>query len=238
MFEGSWKRRCRLRSVVLLPALIWMAAVRPAAAQEGTAPGAAPQVEAEVPAEPDPDPAVQAPSASGDPADAPAAPGTQTAPPASASAPPPPSSPPAPAAYATPAPEIASARQYEINALMEKRGKLMVSRRDYIGPAIGMGVSLTAFVVGAVVFARAWSDTYDYYGGYDDYNVAKDRAGLILMPVGAAGLVVSTTMTIIRVSRTRRLGRVDQRLHDMGVQVSAAPRFDRHGAGIGATLRF
>jgi hypothetical protein len=111
--------------------------------------------------------------------------------------------------------EIALAQ--EVLRLRVHQNQLLASNRRWEVPAIGLGVGVSSLVIGGIVFATAWSDTGYCYSSYgtcegDDYNVARDRTGLVMMPLGAALVIASVPMLIVRVVRHKKLKRVERAL--------------------------
>lgn len=67
------------------------------------------------------------------------------------------------------------------------------------------GVVLGTLLVVGIVFARAWNAS-------DEYSVAGDRAGLVLMPLGALLTLIGAPMLGVRTSRDVRLRRAERAL--------------------------
>lgn len=101
-------------------------------------------------------------------------------------------------------------------ALHAARGlRLAESNRRYLPPVLTAALGATAMVVGGILFYQAWNVHLDE--DEDDISMAKDTAGLVLMPVGAAVVITSTCVFAIRLSRARRLARVKRVLTRLGV---------------------
>jgi len=124
-----------------------------------------------------------------------------------------------------------------------RRDLLWQSNRRWQAPAIVLGVGAASLVVGGIVFASAWStpspvcnDTSCVQDG--DYSVPKDRTGLIMMPTGAALVLVSAPILAVRLSRVMRLKRIEQTLELLEKRYSLSPRLDDRQRGIVLTFGF
>lgn len=134
------------------------------------------------------------------------------------------------------------------SALVEERARLSLKRellwqsnRRWLAPAIALGVGAASLVVGGIVFARAWSSNACNDAGCaddDEYSVAGDRAGLVMMPTGAVLVLVSTPFVIIRLSRAMRLKRTERTLELLEKRFSLAPRLDERQRGFVAAFAF
>jgi len=124
-----------------------------------------------------------------------------------------------------------------------QRELLWESNRRWLAPAIVLGVGAASLVVGGIVFATAWGSSSivcNDTGCADDdgYSVVRDRTGLIMMPTGAALVLVSTPFVIIRLSRAMRLKRTERTLELLEKRYSLAPRLDARQRGFVATFAF
>jgi hypothetical protein len=127
----------------------------------------------------------------------------ERAPPAPSAAPPPIAAPP----YDSWAEYI---RAQEIVHLRVRADLLHQSSRRLLPPGVLLGLGITSLIVGGIVFASAWS------GYEEEYSVAKDRAGLIMMPVGAVLTIAAVPVFAVHLARTLRLQRVERALHALG----------------------
>jgi hypothetical protein len=100
-------------------------------------------------------------------------------------------------------------RAQQIVQLRVKADVLRVSNRSLLAPGVVLGIGVASLLVGGIVFARAWNAS-------EDYSVAGDRAGLVMMPVGAALTVSAVPVLAVRLARTLRLQRVEHALRMLG----------------------
>ena len=96
-------------------------------------------------------------------------------------------------------------RAQELVRLRVQVDLLRESRRELLLPAIVLGAGVASLVVGGIVFASAWR-------GPEDHSVVGDRAGLVMMPVGAALTLIGGPWLAVRLSRSLRLQRAERAL--------------------------
>lgn len=128
--------------------------------------------------------------------------------------------------FALPSPSAEEiARAQEIIHLRVRRQDLLASNRRWQVPAVGLGLGVSSLVIGGIVFATAWgyNDSCagsDYSCGDFEYRRSRDVTGLIMMPLGAALVLTSVPMLIVRVVRHNRLKRVERSLAFLGQHAS------------------
>ncbi|MDB4974037.1 MAG: hypothetical protein JWN48_2378 [Myxococcaceae bacterium] len=153
------------------------------------------------------------------------------------------------AAQAAPPSALEIARSQELMRYSLRRERLLGANRNYTLPAITLGLGVASLVVGGVVFARAWHTanldcdaSWESHGCAEggDYNRTEDRAGLVMMPLGAVLILVSTPLLIVRLSRQMRLQRTERYLEQLarwtGPLTLQAPA--RHSLGVTTHWRF
>ena len=153
-----------------------------------------------------------------------------------------------PALRATPsAAQIAYAQELLHTQLLRER--LLSQNRDYRGPAVVLGVGVASLITGAVVFSLAWRTNYPvcewgegstFCEDNDDFNRRGDLTGLIMMPLGAALILVSGPILARRLGRHNRLRSaeryLDQLSHWTGQFTLQAPT--RQTMGLTTRWRF
>jgi len=129
---------------------------------------------------------------------------------------------PAPPARMPSAAEIAYAQ--EVLHTQLQRERLLSQNRDYRGPAVVLGLGVASLITGAVVFSLAWRTDdpvceWDQSSSFceddDDFNQRGDRAGLIMMPLGAALILVSGPILARRLGRHNRLRSAERYLDQL-----------------------
>lgn len=134
---------------------------------------------------------------------------------------------PAPGSYGD-ASQAPAARDYRQEALRIEYEELSLRRNSLAAGWGVMGSGLVLFVVGTVVFARA----YDADTG--ELNRAGDIAGLVLMPIGAVLTLVGVGILASRGRRRRKLARLERLLAGTNISMNLA-RGSAAGAGLGMT---
>jgi hypothetical protein len=118
--------------------------------------------------------------------------------------------------------EIAYAQ--EVLHTQLQRERLLSLNRDYRGPAVALGLGVASLITGAVVFSLAWRTTYpvcewdqssSFCEDSDDFNRRADLTGLIMMPLGAALILVSGPILARRLSRHNRLRSAERYLDQL-----------------------
>lgn len=129
---------------------------------------------------------------------------------------------PAPQARMPSAAEIAYAQ--EVLHTQLQRERLLSQNRDYRGPAVVLGLGVASLLTGAVVFSLAWRTTYpvcewdqstSFCEDSDDFNRRGDLTGLIMMPLGAALILVSGPILARRLGRHNRLRSAERYLDQL-----------------------
>lgn len=126
-------------------------------------------------------------------------------------------------------------RAQELALLAVQLEQQRAANRRWRPAALGLTLGLASIIAGSVTFARAWGMSYDDCNDCDGYNQTMDRAGLVLIPVGAMLTLVSAPLLIIRVARTRRVHLIEQTIVRLGGRLSLAPQ---GGTGLTARLMF
>jgi len=111
--------------------------------------------------------------------------------------------------------------------------ELRPRNRRWQAPAVLAGLGASAMVAGGIVFARAWGSTCYATSCGDGYSQAKERTGLVLLPTGAALVLIAMPMFAVRLARGVRLKRAEalQRL-------ALSPTVTPVARGLTATLAF
>ena len=91
-------------------------------------------------------------------------------------------------------------RLAQLESTQASVAKLESSNRRLLAPSLALGFGIASLAVGGAVFAAAWNGP-----GY--YNETQDRTGLTMMPLGAAIVLASMPVFILRLSRALRLRR-------------------------------
>jgi hypothetical protein len=128
---------------------------------------------------------------------------------------------PAPQARTPSAAEIAYAQ--EVLHTQLQRERLRSLNHDYRGPAVVLGLGVASLITGAIVFARAWRTDYpvcewsqtSFCEESDDFNRRGDLTGLIMMPLGAALILVSGPILARRLGRHNRLRSAERYLDQL-----------------------
>lgn len=132
------------------------------------------------------------------------------------------------------------ARAQEVLKLTMNREELLERNRAYVWPALGMGLGAATLGLGGSLYALAWVDALTYCRNGDcstsGYYPRRERAGLVLMPLGAALILVNTPMFAIRLGRARRLERTTRRLRRLGEPMSVGASWT--DKSVYARLRF
>jgi hypothetical protein len=115
--------------------------------------------------------------------------------------------------------EAAIGRQLDFAELERRREVLLTRRRNWEVPLAVSAVGAASLIAGGVVFYRAWNPSCDIENDDCNYSTVGDRAGLVMMPLGAALVIVGTPLFAVRLSRARRLARVERALE----RLRAAP---------------
>ncbi len=92
----------------------------------------------------------------------------------------------------------------ELVELQLRADLLRASNRNWEIPLAIAALGACALIAGGVLFQQAWAR--------DEYSVPMDRAGLVLMPTGAAIVLAATPIAIVRLARAFRLRRVERAL--------------------------
>lgn len=103
-------------------------------------------------------------------------------------------------------------RPLVLGALEQRRELLLARRRHWQVPLVVSALGAVSLIAGGIVFYRAWNPSCDIEGDDCNYSTRGDRAGLVMMPLGAAHVIVGTPLFAVRLSRTRRLARVERAL--------------------------
>lgn len=126
---------------------------------------------------------------------------------------------PAPPSTLVRAQEAVLSREHELTRLETRRALLLSRRRHWQVPLGVAGVGVAALITGGVVFHWAWNPRCDLEDDDCTFSSAGDRAGLVLMPLGAAITLVATPLFAVRMARTGKLRRVEAALE----RLRAAP---------------
>ncbi|MFT3926345.1 MAG: hypothetical protein QM778_27615 [Myxococcales bacterium] len=111
-------------------------------------------------------------------------------------------------------------------------------------PALTIGAGVASIVGGAVLVIFSGAG-YDPPAGCDgacegsEFSRARFGAGIGLLTLGAAAVVVGLPMFVVRVARRRRIHTLERLLSERGVDLALAPHFaPREQVGLSARLRF
>jgi hypothetical protein len=137
-------------------------------------------------------------------------------------------------------------RAYELARLYDQRDALRATNRRWQVPAVGLSLGVASILTGATMMmlrnAPGACSCYDYVcsdGCSDGVNWAMDRAGMVMLPVGGALVLINTPLLIVRAVRSRRLHATEATIRRLGGELSLLPLLTPRGdAGLGAKVAF